>query len=97
MGFIRDAISNIGYARIGFALDVRDPFKKRPIEQYMKEHGIKYKQGFIEGSMVYAIIGGKKEDIQKLADDLIASMDNPEYYTTRHKIFRTKIQALIVE
>lgn len=99
MGFIRDLISNIGYARIGLALDVRDPFKKRFIEGEMKKRGIKYKQGYFssDNSTVYAVIGGKREVIQEFVDGLIKSMDNPEYYVTKHKIFRTKIQALIIK
>lgn len=99
MGFVRDVISNIGYARVGLALDVRDPFKKRFIEEEMQKRGIKYKQGYFSSdhSTVYAVIGGKREAIQAFADELIKSMDNPEYYVTRHRIFRTKIQALIVK
>ena len=99
MGFVKDLINNIGYARQGVAIDVRDPFKKRLVEQDMNERGIKFCKGFFssDSATVYGIVSGKEEDVRWLLQKYMNLTDKPKYYISKHKWFRTEISTLLVE
>ena len=98
MGFMRDVINNIGYARMGLAVDVRDPFKKRVVEEELTKRGLKYCKGYFseDSSIVYGICGGKKKDAEDFLRWYMKYEEHPRRYINHHKIFRTKILNVVV-
>lgn len=94
----KDLVDNINYARIAAAIDVRDPFKKMVIEKELDNYNIKYVKGFSfsRSATIYALVGGKKQDIYNFVKWCLETYDNNGHYINRHAIFKTKIHNFVI-
>ena len=92
---IKDFCINIKMAYYGLALECRNPFEKKEIEEMLKKHELRWVSGYIEPNKLYAynIIGGKMKNVEACVRTFIKAHECRRHYGKT--IFKTKIMCLL--